>query len=227
MNQNRIDTHPAQGYRGIIFDLDGTLLDTSEGVLASVRYTTNAMGYKPLNEEVMRTFIGPPVKHSLMRVYDLSSEEADRGTEIFRNRYKDFDLLKAVPYDGIIELLKHLKEKGYLVGVATLKREDYATTLLQHFHISDYCDSICGSDFASKMMKRDVLHKCLSQLGLSPEESVLIGDTSSDGIGAEQIGTDFIAVTYGFGPTTKEDWSSYHPILTAENPYEIADFLGV
>lgn len=89
--------------------------------------------------------------------------------------------MKATPYDGLSELLRSLKREGYLVGVATLKREDYALTLLEHYQISNYCDCICGSDFASKMQKTDVLDKCLKGLNLSPGEAVLIGDTASDG----------------------------------------------
>lgn len=214
-------------YRGIIFDLDGTLLNTEEGILSSVRYATDAMGYEPLSDEVMRTFIGPPVKHSLMRVYGLDDAEAAKATEVFREQYKNHDLLKSTPYEGIIELLKNLKEKGFLVGVATLKRQDYAVILLDHFHISDYCDCICGSDFASKMLKIDVLRNCLEQLRLTPDEAILIGDTASDGTGAAQAGTDFLAVTYGFGPDTREGWEPFHPVFTAGNTEEIGDFLGL
>lgn len=212
-------------YRGVIFDLDGTLMDTAEGVLASVRYTTEQMGYPPLSEAIMRTFIGPPVKHSLIRHYGLNEEEANAATEVFRNRYKDHDLLKAAPYDGMMDLLKKLKQEGYLIGVATLKREDYAITLLNHYGISDYCDCICGSDFASKMLKIDVLHKCMDQLGLPASEAVLIGDTSSDGNGAAKAKMDFIAVTYGFGPSLAADWTEFHPVFVAETPREIGDFL--
>lgn len=210
--------------RGIIFDLDGTLLDTAEGVLASVRYTTDAMGYPPLSEQVMQTFIGPPVKRSLIAAYGISEEEADRATEIFRSRYKDFDLFKAHPYPGIMELLPRLKRKGFLMGIATLKREDYACTLLEHFGIDRYCDSICGSDFASQMQKRDVLNKCLGKLGLSPGEAVLIGDTASDGDGAGQAGTSFLAVTYGFGFHTAADWEPYRPVFTADTAGQIEQF---
>lgn len=214
-------------YRGIIFDLDGTLLDTAEGVLESVRYTTRMMGYETPGDDVMQTFIGPPIKHSLIKVYGIDEEEADRATEVFRNRYKDYDLLKAAPYEGLQGLLKSLKREGYLIGVATLKREDYALTLLEHYRISDYCDCICGSDFASKMQKSDVLDKCLQGLGLSPSEAVLIGDTSSDGSGAKSSGTDFIAVTYGFGPSTPEGWSEFEPVYIAAKPADIGIFLGL
>ena len=167
-------------YRGIIFDLDGTLLDTSEGVLSSVRHTIKTMGYRELPEETLLTFIGPPVKRSLMEHYGLDDAEADRATAVFRDQYKNVDLLKARPYDGILPLLERLKSRGFLIGVATLKREDYALTILEHFGIAERCDLICGSDFASKMQKVDVLHKCLDGLNLSPKEALLIGDTASD-----------------------------------------------
>ena len=153
-------------YKGIIFDLDGTLLDTSEGVLASIRHTIKTMNYRELPLETLLTFIGPPVKRSLMKHYGLTDQEADEATEVFRQQYKNKDLLKAKPYDGILELLKALKDQGFLVGVATLKREDYAHTILEHFGIAKLCDLICGSDFESRMTKTDVLRKCLSGLGL-------------------------------------------------------------
>lgn len=214
-------------YKGIIFDLDGTLLDTAKGVLSSVCYTTQVMGYPPLSEKVMRTFIGPPVKRSLIAAYHLDEEEANRATEVFRNRYKDHDLLKARPYDGIMELLANLKQRGYLVGVATLKRDDYAHTLLEHFGIDRYCDAICGSDFASKMLKIDVLNNCLREMALSAGEAVLIGDTLSDGTGAALAGVDLIAVTYGFGFQSAEEWAVCHPVFTADNVEQISAYLGV
>ena len=212
-------------YRGIIFDLDGTLMNTEEGVLSSVRYTTQRMGYPPLSDDVMRTFIGPPVKHSLIRCYGLNEEEATAATEVFRDHYKNYDLLKAVPYDGILALLEKLKREGYLVGVATLKRTDYALTLLEHYGIAAYCDSICGSDSANKLGKCDVLRLCLKKLGLSCEEGVLIGDTSLDGAGAAQAGTAFIGVTYGFGPSSAGDWEEFCPVFVAETPQAIGAYL--
>ncbi len=223
MTQNKIKN---KHWRGVLFDLDGTLMDTAEGVLASIRYTTEALGYEPLSEEVMRTFIGPPVRSSLQRTYRLSDEEADKANEIFRNRYKDHDVLLATAYDGIVDLLKKLKEQGYLVGVATLKREDYAIKLLDHYHISDYCDAICGGDFECRFLKADVLNRCLEHLGLTREEAVLVGDTASDGNGARIVGTDFIAVTFGFGPKTAEQWAEFNPVFVADSAAEIAEYLG-
>lgn len=215
-------------YRGIIFDLDGTLLDTSEGVLSSVRHTIRTMGYRELPEETLLTFIGPPVKRSLMSHYGLDDSEADRATEVFREQYKNVDLLKARPYEGIEELLDKLRKRGFLIGVATLKREDYAHTILEHFGLAKRCDLICGSDFASKMLKPDVLRNCLAGLNLSPSQAILIGDTSSDGTGAKALGTDFMAVTFGFGFREKKQWEeAFSPVFTADSVSEIAGFFGV
>ena len=78
--------HTEKKWRGILFDLDGTLMNTAEGILASIRYTTQTMGYEPLSDELMRTFIGPPVRSSLQRIYQLDDAEADQANEVFRNR---------------------------------------------------------------------------------------------------------------------------------------------
>ena len=99
-------------YRGVIFDLDGTLLDTSEGVFASVRHTVEALGKPALDEATLRTFIGPPVKLSLIRLYGLDEDAANHATEIFRTQYKDHDLLKAEPYAGIKDLIRALRAQG-------------------------------------------------------------------------------------------------------------------
>ena len=214
-------------YRAVIFDLDGTLLDTSEGVFESVRHTVKELEKPALDEATLRTFIGPPVKMSLIRLYGFDEEAANQATEIFRARYKDYDLLKAEPYKGIKELIVALREHGFKIGVATLKREDYALTLLAHYHFTEICDSICGSDFDSKMTKADVLNKCLNSLGISPKEAVLVGDTSSDGKGAMEAGVDFMAVTYGFGPDTKEAWQEYKPVYVAKDTYDIGDFFEI
>ena len=215
-------------YKAVIFDLDGSLLDTSAGVLKSVDYTIDKMGYKPLENEVKRTFIGPPIKKSLMKQYGLTEEEADRATEIFRDRYKNHDLFLAEAYEGIYDLLSALHANGYKIGVATLKREDYAIEILEHFNIAEHCDVICGSDFASKMTKKDVLMRCESLMGLTlSKEGILIGDTTSDAVGAFEAGVDFMAVTFGFGFRTDGDVKEHPHVFTADTAQDIRGFFGI
>lgn len=185
--------------KAVLFDLDGTLLDTSEGIMDSVRYTIDTLGYSPLPSESLLKFVGPPIQNSLMTQIGLSSEEAQKGATIFRDYYKSKALFKAKVYSGIIDILEYLNKNDILIGVATYKREDYAIDLLKFFKIAEYCNVIHGADNYNQLTKADIVELCVSELGVAKEEMVLIGDTEHDAKGAKGAGIKFIAVTWGFG----------------------------
>lgn len=211
--------------KNIIFDLDGTLLDTSEGILESVKYAASVIGYPDLPEETWLKFIGPPVQNSFMEYYGCSEEEAQEAADIFRDYYKDIALLKAKPYEGIYELCEALKANGFKMAVATYKREDYALKLLNHFSFNEYCISMHGADNSNVLKKEDIIRMCQSEMNASNDDSVLIGDTIHDALGAEKSYTPFLAVTYGFGFKNKDDVKGYQNIGIADSPKEIADIL--
>jgi len=98
-----------------------------------------------------------------------------------------------------IHLLKPLKQKGFLIGVATYKREDYALDILKHFGILEYCDVVHGADNENKLRKSDIVHLCISEMSVDNDKVVLAGDTYYDLEGSEEANIHFIAVTYGFG----------------------------
>ena len=175
-------------------------MDTSEGILSSVRYAIQIAGYSALSEERIKQFIGPPIQNSFQKEFGLSLEEANELASIFRNRYKNVDLLKAIPYDGIFDTLSILKNNGYLLGVATYKREDYAMRLLRNFGFLEYFDVVYGSDFDGKLKKSDIIEKCISALHITNRDRVVfVGDTEGDLKSAVSTGIHFIAATYGFG----------------------------
>ncbi|MEH2944195.1 HAD-IA family hydrolase [Lachnospiraceae bacterium KK002] len=187
-------------FRLVIFDVDGTLLNTSEGILESVRYTIKKYGLEMLEESVLKTFIGPPIQESFQRAYHLDEETVKKLTETFRDRYKSVDLLKAVPYEGIFDVFRYLKESGTRIAIATYKRQDYAEIILRHFGFGAYSDIIFGADHNNKLRKSDIIKKCLSAAQLdSSAEAVMIGDSENDATGAKEAGVQFIGVTYGFG----------------------------
>jgi len=197
-------------YDLVIFDLDGTMLDTSVGVLSSIKFAINELNYEMPSDEVLNTFIGPPVQDSFARVYGIEGEELDKLSGLFRDHYKDVDLLKAVVYEGMIEIFKYFKEKNIKTGVATYKRQDYTNTILNHFEFDKYTDNICGSDFEGKLKKMDIIKNCIEKSGVDDiRKVVMIGDTLHDALGAEQIDLDFIGVTYGFGFFSREDVDKY------------------
>lgn len=202
--------------QNIIFDLDGTLLDTTNGILESVEYTISQLHLSSLTYEQLLTFVGPPVQLSFVNHYGLSTDEAQQAADIFRAYYKSEALFKAKPYNGIYELLASLRQNGKHIGVATYKREDYAIDILCHFGFDKYCASMRGADNNNQLTKSDIIRLCITDIQGTFEESLLIGDTKHDAIGAHQAGIDFLGVTYGFGFKSKADVDEYPNVGCAE-----------
>ena len=157
------------------------------------------MGYNNLNNKEIETFIGPPIQDSLISHYGCSKDEAQIGANIFRDYYKNISLLKAIPYDGIFELIKSIKHNGGNIAAATYKREDYALQLLNAFGFSDYCSVMHGGDNLNSLSKGDIIKKCVKEIGGNIGEFVYVGDTKGDFVSASECGMDFVGVTYGFG----------------------------
>lgn len=186
-------------YKIAVFDLDGTILDTAEGLLAAVKYTIDKMGLTMLSDEQLLTFIGPPIQDSFAKAYHLEGDILQTIATCFRNRYKDYDLLKAVPYAGIYEVFENLYQRGIRIAVATYKRQDYAELILKHFGFDKYTKIMYGADHENKLKKVDIIEKCLLDCRIYDGlNAVMVGDSSYDAVGAQKMGIDFIGVTYGF-----------------------------
>lgn len=215
-----------KNYKIAVFDLDGTLLDTAEGVLSAVKRTIQENGREELTEEELLTFIGPPIQDSFSRAFGLSREEAQELAGVFRNYYKEQEyLFKATPYEGIFSLMNQLQEWGIKVAVATYKREDYAVSVLKHFGFDQYADIMYGSDIAGTLKKMDIIQKCMDDLGVKDySEVVMIGDSNHDAMGAEQIGMDFLGVTYGFGFHSPEEVQQYPNVGYADTPLGLLSY---
>lgn len=210
------------GYKAAVFDVDGTLLDTKEGVLSSVKYAIQTCGLPMLSEEELNTFIGPPIQNSLIRYYGMKEEEAQRVTEVFRERYKGADLLKAVPYEGIYKVFEELKKDGVKLAAATYKRQDYARRILEHFEFDRYTNILYGADNQNKLKKKDIIEKCMIDMGIRDySQAVMIGDSDNDALGAEALGMDFIGVTYGFGFRSREEVLKFRAVGVAESTEEL------
>lgn len=193
-------------YDLVIWDVDGTLLNTAEGILSSAVYTIECENMILPSHEIMKTYIGPPIQKSFANTLNVSSQKASSMAEVFRQHYKKFDLFKAYPYKGILELLCLIKQLKIKQAVATYKREDYAYKILQKFAMAEHMDSICGSDFAGLLNKADIIKNAINNMHFVPSKRiVMIGDTENDLLGAESAGIDFIGVAYGFGFKNKID----------------------
>lgn len=183
----------------VIFDFDGTIADTSGGILDSHRFALAAMGREVPSEAELRGVIGGNLLKIYRERFGFAEPDAREAVRIYRERYADVGIHNAKLYPGFAEMVKELKNKGYKVGVATLKAEIFAKIMLKELGIAVYFDEVCGMDPNDGLDKAGLILKCCELCGCNREEAILVGDSNNDYIGAQQAGVKFIGVTYGFG----------------------------
>ena len=186
----------------ILFDLDGTLLNTGEGITKCVRYALDKFGIEETDQKKLERFIGPPLADSFQREYGFSEEDAWKAVAFYRERYDDIGVWECKPYPGVKETLERLFQEGYRIGVASSKPEKFCPLLMKHFGMDRYFEVIGGAVSDGKEgSKAAVLADVLRRFGVqNKEEVVLIGDTRYDALGAKEAGIDCIGITYGFEP---------------------------
>ena len=184
-------------YDLVIWDIDGTLLNTEEGLVCAYQHTINKLNLPTKSVNEIKSFIGPVPQTVFIKQFALTPDKAQEASDIFRDRYKNHDLLKAYPYNGILEVLQYIKSQGIKQAVATNKRQDYATDICKHFGIDKFCEPILGPDNVTSKTKADLIKDCI--IAINAKKAVMIGDTNGDKQAAESAGVDFIGVNYGFG----------------------------
>ena len=188
--------------KAILFDLDGTLTDSGEGIINCSIYALEYLGLPVPSREEMRVFVGPPMRDTMIK-FGVPPERAEEAIKVFRSRYEPIGILENYPYPGIEDLLKKLKADGHKLYVATSKPEFMAVQVLDRFGLSKYFDLICGAlADASRDKKEDVIEYLLEQAG-DRKGAVMVGDTQYDVIGASHHNIPTIGVSWGYG--TKEN----------------------
>jgi phosphoglycolate phosphatase len=211
----------------LIFDLDGTLLDTSDGVIESALFAAETLGQPRLPREELLDFIGPPLTDSFPKHYGFDESTTWEAIRLFRQHYQEGAVFLAKPYDGIYDLCRTLQDRGIAMAVATNKIEPMARKLLARFGFDRYCSPIRGADAEGNLKKSDLIRLCLKELNVRPQDAVLMGDTVFDAEGAADAGVHFLAVTYGFGFRNREDAEVYADAGIAATPMEAAEILEI
>ena len=184
--------------KSILFDLDGTLTDSGEGIMNCAVYALSHFGIPAPSEAELRTFVGPPLTESFAR-FGVPNDQLEEAVRIYRKRYLPIGKFENHPYPGIRELLEKLKSEGHTLYVATSKPEVTSVEILQHFGMDGYFEKICGAstDF-SKNSKEAVIAYLLESCGAG-ENAVMVGDTAYDVIGAKAHGIPTVGVSWGYG----------------------------
>lgn len=185
-------------YKNILFDFDGTVFDTVEGIAKSVQYALNKHGLDaPL--DALRCFAGPPLNEKYIEVFHVSPELADIMVWDFRERYQPIGIYESKPFPKIEWLLTELSASGKKLAITTLKPLFMAEELLNRSGIKRYFDLVRGNgEEEGKYTKAQIIRSAMEQLHAAPEETILIGDTKYDILGAHEAGVKAVGVRYGY-----------------------------
>ncbi|MGN1050896.1 MAG: HAD hydrolase-like protein [Acutalibacteraceae bacterium] len=212
-------------YDYVLFDLDGTLSKSAEGIRYSIEKTVNLTNAKPFDFENYSLYIGPPLLDTFTKICQMPEKEAHNAVEVYRKIYDKEGKYINKTYDGVPKMLRKIKEEGISVAVASSKYEKFVEEILDYLKISQYIDAVCGSTLDGKRKdKEDIIPYALNKLGAKKDaKAVMIGDTHFDCIGAKKCGIDFIGVKYGYGSMEKMRLSGGE--IFAETPAELLKFL--
>lgn len=187
-------------YSAVIFDFDGTICDTGEGILKSAKYALEAFGYNAPDYEELTCFIGPPLLITFQEKFGADAARADELVKKFRERYTNKGVFESKLYDGIKELLISLKKDNIKIGIASSKPQEYIETLLDHFGIKSYFDVICGVTFTADCeSKASIIARCQKELNIAGNECIMVGDKKYDIEGAKTNLIDSVGVLWGYG----------------------------
>ena len=189
-----------KNYNHILFDLDGTLTDSAEGVTRSVQHALKQYSIDASLEE-LKSFIGPPLHQSFIDVYGFSKQEAHRAVEYYRDYYSDVGIFENKVYPDIPELLENLKKNNKKIYLATSKPTFFAEKILNYFKLDHFFTTIAGSNLdGTRVEKQEVIAHVLNENNkIQIEETVMVGDRKHDIYGAKAWKLDSIGVTYGYG----------------------------
>lgn len=204
--------------KAIFFDLDGTLTDSGEGIINCAVLALEHFGIPVPSQEEMRVFVGPPLGQTFLR-FGIPEAQVDEAIAVFRSRYKTVGKFENFPYPGIHETLQALKDQGHRLFVATSKPEIQAKEIMEHFGLAEFFEQIVGATLdGSRSHKADVISYLLSLTG-DVGQTLMVGDTDFDVIGAAAHGIPTIGVSWGYG--TAEDMTKAGAVAIAHTMAEL------
>lgn len=192
-------------YKVVIFDVDGTLFDTSMGICNCINYVLEKNGESTLDDCTLKKFIGPPIYESYMKICNKTYEDAMKYTEEYRENYISKYINQSQPYSYMEDVINEIKSRGIKVAIATLKTQIQVDVLLKNQGVENLFDLVVGVRKSGES-KSDILKTIIQCFEIADgKQAVLVGDTYLDAKGANDVGIDFIGVTHGFGIKDYED----------------------
>jgi len=206
----------------ILFDLDGTLIDSKAGITRSIQYALSKLDMEVPETSKLEWCIGPPIESSFSRLLNTVDKKLiANAVKNFRNRFKSKGIYENTVYKGIPEALDILKNTGMKIYLATSKPRIFARQIMDFQSLSKYFISIYGSELDGKHSdKGELIEYILRSENLASSETIMIGDRHHDIIGGKENGIYTALVTYGYG--SDDELNKSKPDFIFNNPVEIA-----
>lgn len=210
----------------ILFDLDGTLTDPKEGIVASIEYALASLGHSVQENENFERFIGPPLRNAFSELLDTENLTViNTAVARYRERYRELGMYENRVYDGIPRALERLGYSGSRLFVATSKPQVFAERILQHFDLARHFDAVygCGLD-GTLSEKSELIAHILAAEQLHEVDTVMVGDRHHDASGAIANGIAPVGVLWGFG--THEELMQAGVSRFLRRPDELAELVA-
>lgn len=213
-------------YEYILFDLDGTLIDSGPGIMKSIAYALDNMEVQNYDADLLRKCVGPPLKDSFSKLFNIEEERISQAIDYYRECYKAGAIFDATLYDGILEVLGEIQKSGRKIAMATSKPEHFAKMIAEKMGFEQYFDYIAGATIQeTRTTKSEVIEYAFELMGNPPRESCLmIGDRMYDIIGAKECGIDSLGVLYG-GYGTREEFVDSNADFIADTALDILKYI--
>ena len=206
-----------------VFDLDGTIADSKEGIFFSYRHVAEVLGKPEPSLEELNASLGGPLPENIKRLYNLDDDMVSRAVSIYRDEYSRKGESMVKPFQGIIATIERIRAMGVRVAVATLKVDRFAFGLLNDWGIAWMFHSIHGADDEGEYTKADLIKWCMYDACVSEDETVMVGDSMDDLEAARECGIRFIGASYGF--SLPKERCDEEGVDSAESPTALADLI--
>lgn len=203
--------------KAVLFDLDGTLIDSREGISNAANYAADCMGLPPMPFAQLREFIGPPLVELFRCGYGMEPRQAQEAVAHYREYYNEKGKDEFAVYDGIPETLQGLRDAGMEVALCTAKPEKFAVPILQKSGMDAYIQQVFAATLSRTVShKADLVEEAQRTLSLP---CVMVGDRCFDIDAAHHCGAESVGVLYGFG--TRQEIENCRPTYIVETPQEL------
>ncbi|MGL4852819.1 MAG: HAD family hydrolase [Phocaeicola sp.] len=212
----------------IIFDLDGTLLNTIGDLAAAVNHALTHYGYPTHSEEAYRFFVGNGIAKLLERALPAdkkNAEEVDQLMSQFLPYYTAHSADFTAPYPGTVELLKELQAKGYKLAVASNKHQAGTSELVAHYFAGiTFCSVLGQREGVATKPHPTIVHESVAAAGVTIEEALYVGDSNVDMETAQNAGVEAVGVAWGFRP--RAELEAYKPLAVIDSAEELMNYVG-